>query len=103
MPALQEVVAMPIPTKPPTTAPEGCETVGISPTITSGPGIDPASGCDPPFWVRNGFITTDCAEPLTTLSISIGYMVARTEIFPTVEPASDNRPNDFANSSDTRS
>src|SRR3954466_14990085 len=63
-PALQEVVATPTETVPPTVPPVGSETAGSSPTITSGPGTVPTLGvCG---------ITEDFTSPFTTFWTSIG-------------------------------
>ena len=68
--------------------------------MMSGPGTNSGVVCAGSF--REGR-TDDWAAPLTKVVISIGYIVAAMEIFPTIEPASAGRPNLFASSSEIRS
>src|SRR5438552_6343588 len=85
-PLLQEVVPTPRPTWVPLLP--NCCMEGRSPTMTSGPGTGIPSGEAPP---RRGGIIDDWAAPLTTVVISIGYMVVAIETFPTTTPASEGR------------
>src|ERR1043166_7534945 len=95
-PLLQETV----PTATPTWVAllPNCCVEDRSPTMTSGPGTEFGTSGAPPR--RAAGRVTDCGSPLTTVVISIGYIVVTIEILPTMLQASAGRPRLFANSSD---
>ena len=64
--------------------------------MTSGPGTVPTPGC------LSGGNEADVTLPFSSRwLISIGSMVAPSEIWPATEPVSDGRPRAFANSLET--
>ena len=67
--------------------------------MTSGPCT--SAGLSPPSPLGKGGMATDLVSPLTSVSTSIGCIVAPSEIFPTSAPASDGRPRALANSFET--
>ena len=77
-PLLHEVVASPRPTWVPL-LPNCCKT-GSTPTMTSGPGTEPAGTLGSP--PARGGMVEDRGAPLTKVVTSIGYMVAAIEISP---------------------
>jgi len=74
-----------------------CCMAGISPTITSGPGVVPG------FGLGSAGMIIDLGSPLTSCVTSMGCIRALTEIFPTAESASAGRPSAAANSFDIKS